>query len=94
MNTKLYEEAIDVFGKDMQMVVAIEELSELQKELTKALRDKARVSFIIEEMADVYIILEQLFLIFDIKEDQIVEKLKEKTERLARLIEGKKNERV
>ena len=56
--------AIDEYGTDMQIIVACEEMSELQKELCKALRDKPRFSALAEEMADVEIMLDQLKMIF------------------------------
>ena len=63
--TELYEKLINEYG-DLQVVVAIEELGELQKELCKSLRGKDNKDKIIEEMADVYIMLDQLKLIFEI----------------------------
>lgn len=57
--------AIAHYGEQMQVIVAIEELSELQKELTKFLRGQADERHINEEMADVEIMLEQLKLIFN-----------------------------
>lgn len=63
-NTQTYIQLIDNFGKRSQVIVAIEELSELQKELCKYLRDDMDLSNIIEEMADCEIMLEQLKLIF------------------------------
>lgn len=57
-------EAIETYGCQSQMIVAIEELSELQKELTKHLRGENNVDHISEEMADVYIMLEQLSIMF------------------------------
>lgn len=56
--------AISHYGERMQVIVAIEELSELQKELTKFLRGQADEKHINEEMADVEIMLEQLKLMF------------------------------
>lgn len=91
--SELYKTAIEKFGRNAQMIVAIEELSELQKELTKALRNKAKISSIIEEMADVYIMLEQLFWIFNIQDKEIKEMIDEKNARLADLLELK-NERI
>lgn len=62
-------EAINTYGKETQIVVAIEELSELIKELTKNIRGRDNVKSISEEMADVYIMLYQLKLIFDNDQD-------------------------
>ena len=70
----IYKKAISSFGKADQIIVAIEECSELQKELTKALRGKVNLLGIAEEIADVEIMLEQLKLIFDNRQE--VEKFK------------------
>lgn len=57
--------AIETFGKDNQCKVAIEEMSELIKELCKNFRGRPNVESIAEEIADVKIMLMQLELIFD-----------------------------
>lgn len=57
--------AIDAYGEENQIIVAIEELSELQKELTKYLRGRADLDHIAEEMADVRIMFTQLEFIFN-----------------------------
>lgn len=56
-NYDIITAAIDTYGTEQQIIVAIEELSELQKELTKIL--------LAEEMADVRIMLLQLGFIFN-----------------------------
>ena len=61
---------IDKYG-DLQITVAIEELSELTKELCKKQRGKDNVNLILEEIADVFIMLEQLKLLFNISDDDI-----------------------
>lgn len=60
---ELYEKAFKKWG-DLQIVVAIEEMSELQKELCKALRGNYNLPEINEEVADVEIMLEQIKQIF------------------------------
>ena len=65
-NRNIYKEAIETFGPVTQLVVAIEELSELQKELCKYLRGKGDVSKIAEEVDDVKIMMTQCKYIFDI----------------------------
>ena len=47
--------AISFYGSEIQRVIAIEELSELQKELCKSLRTGADRPHIAEEIADVQI---------------------------------------
>ena len=61
---EIEQEAIKKYGTRSQIIVAIEELSELTKELTKHLRGEDNINHISEEMADVYIMLEQLGLMF------------------------------
>lgn len=67
----IYDKAIITFSPLKQVLKAVEELSELQKELIKwALDDNNKnENYIAEEMADVYIILEQLEIIFNNKKD-------------------------
>lgn len=57
------EKIIDYYGEEKQMVKAIEEMSELQKELCKTLIGKENRDSLVEEIADVQIMLEQLKLI-------------------------------
>lgn len=63
------------------LVVAMEELSELQKEISKALRDKADINHITEEIADVEIIIEKLKNQFKISNSDIEKWKKFKKER-------------
>lgn len=64
------EQLIDKY-KDKQIIVAIEELSELQKELCKSLRGKTNIANILEEMADVYIMLNQMQMYFKISDEEL-----------------------
>lgn len=58
------QQLINKFGAEHQIIIAIEELSELQKELCKLLRHESDGYHLMEEIADVEIVLEQLKLIF------------------------------
>ena len=83
------ERAIETYGKDMQLNVAIEELSELIKEICKNKRGADNKGNIIEELADCYIMLSQVRIIFDITDDELWQKRVEKLRRLEnRLING------
>lgn len=70
---RILEGAIRMWGRELQMIVAVEELSELQKALCKRLRaedadvgTRARMEdSICEEIADCYIMLQQMELLFD-----------------------------
>lgn len=74
--------AIDTFGEDMQLNVAVEEFSELTKEICKHKRGADNISNIIEEMADCYIMLEQMKIIFGISELSVSYEIHRKIERL------------
>ena len=76
------ERAIEIYGKDMQLNVAVEELSELIKEICKNKRGRDNRDNIIEEMADCYIMLEQISIIFGVRKEELFGKIIEKLERL------------
>ena len=86
------ERAIKTYGKDMQLNVAIEELSELIKEICKNKRGADNREAIIEEMADCYIMMEQIEMIFDIPFWQISDKITEKKMRLEKRLDGRSAE--
>ena len=54
-----------------QLIVTIEELSELQKEICKSLRGKTDVLGLTEEIADVYITMEYIKRIYKIDLEDI-----------------------
>ena len=79
----LYEQAVEQFGESAQILMAVEEMSELQKALLKYLRfkdheqgDEAEIlAAISEERADVEIMLNQLHVIFGDNTDMEIAKL-------------------
>ena len=64
---EIMERAIAHYGKETQLIVCIEELSELIKELTKHLRGRNSLLGLTEEMADVSIVLDEIMLIFGVR---------------------------
>jgi len=60
----IYKQATDIFGSKAQIIVAIEEMSELIQALTKHLRTDLVTDNLAEEIADVEIMIEQLRTIF------------------------------
>lgn len=107
MNKKVrenvYQKAFDTYGKQIQIIVAIEEMSELQKVLCKILREKRNPDFVLEELddcnylnmddlyeelSDVEIMLEQIKLMFSLNEVFIRQIKDEKLLRLEKRIEG------
>lgn len=79
----VYRKAIERFGPPNQMIKAIEEMSELTKVLAKILVMGGEVSLdeLIEEVADVTIMMEQLRLIYNIN-DEVCEMMDGKVKRL------------
>jgi NTP pyrophosphatase (non-canonical NTP hydrolase) len=74
--------AIQHYGETIQMFVAIEEMSELTKELTKHMRGEDNKEAMTEEIADVYIMIEQVMYMNEISLNDVVEKMHEKLNRL------------
>ena len=68
---EIMRSAIRKNGKAMQTVVAIEEMSELQKELTKFIRGKGNRENLIEEVADVLVMITQIQLMYHIPDDEV-----------------------
>ena len=66
---KTYTNALITFGDRAQMIVALEELSECQKEICKILRGGEDFRHLAEEIADATIMLEQVRLMFNINDD-------------------------
>ena len=86
---KTYTNAMLAFGERNQMIVAIEELSECQKEICKILRGGEDYRHLAEEIADATIMLEQMRYIFGLNE-LVCEKMDQKIMRLDARLNGEK----
>ena len=64
----VYDAALGKFGERMQATVAIEEMSEVIKEITKSMRGDLHREHLAEEIADAKIMLEQLGNMFNIND--------------------------
>lgn len=62
---EILKAAIARYGEKAQMIIAMEEMAELTKELSKFLRGAHNEGAIAEEIADVRIMLDQLEIMFD-----------------------------
>lgn len=60
----LYAAAVKKYGKISQLIMCMEEMAELTKEISKSIRGVDNSSAISEEIADVEIMLEQLRVIY------------------------------
>lgn len=83
-----YKQAIKTYGEHAQKLMAIEEMSELTKEICKDFRGKLNREHLIEEMADVLIMLDQMLVLYKISGEEVglmrikkVERLKERLEK-------------
>lgn len=75
--TAICQLAVNVYGKTSQCTVCMEEMAEL----TKNLRGQDNAAHIAEEIADVEIMLEQLKLMFSIR-DEVTQQRTVKLQRL------------
>lgn len=82
------QKAIETYGADLQKQVAIEEMSELTKEICKDFRGKANRENIIEEIADVQIMLYQLMAMYNISDMELSITLGLKITRLDERLKG------
>ena len=78
---EILQEAIDRYGTEAQLMMVLEEMSELQKEICKWFRGKRDRDAIADEVADVEIMLEQVKIIFDLH-GEVNEHIDRKIERL------------
>ena len=84
---KVYTHALVSNGEKVQMAVALEELSECQKEICKFLRGEGNLDHLAEEIADATICLEQMRYMFAVN-SLVCEKMDEKIIRLDRRLRG------
>jgi NTP pyrophosphatase (non-canonical NTP hydrolase) len=64
--TQLYQKAVETYGKLAQEHVLLEEMSELSKVILKGFRGQINMQELIDEVADVEIMLEQIKWIYAI----------------------------
>jgi len=85
INRNLFLKAIATYSRDVQKIIAIEELAELQHALCKSFRENNPLQ-VEEEIGDVIIMIEQLKIIYN--EASINNFIKKKMERLEKMLDG------
>lgn len=80
---KIYRQTLKTYGRDKQMIKAIEEMAELSKELCKWVLGADNGKHVQEEIADVIIMMEQMQMLFDV-DGEIKKMIAYKVERLER----------
>ena len=78
---------INKFGKEAQCRQVMEECAELIQAVNKNLRSAGAKENLIEEMADVGIMLDQLRIMFEIKDTEINKIRCEKMKQIKRMVE-------
>lgn len=81
INKEIVSRSLDTYGNGLQLVVCMEELSELIQAISKEIRGKGNRDNTIEEMADVLICVEILKQVFGIADEDIDSWIKYKQER-------------
>lgn len=97
IDARVNQATMDRYGIERQSLVAMEELSELQKAISKLVRNpeektkplefKGLRNNLIEEMADVIICMDQLIEYYQIERHEIQELIQAKQERQAKRLE-------
>lgn len=67
----IYKRAIDLYGPVFQIHMCSEEMSELNKELMKSLRNGLvddNTTSIVDELADVLVMVEQMMMLYDVEQ--------------------------
>jgi len=84
VDPELMKKAVTVYGSDAQLFMVVEEVSELIHALSKwrregsLLQNKYR-NWVVEELADVLIMLNQLIYMFNINDEELDNMLDKKT---------------
>ena len=96
-NKKIIDETMDRYGIERQSLVAMEELAELQKAISKLVRNpeertkplefKGLKNNLIEEMADVLICMDQLIEFYNVQRCDVQDIIQAKLERQAKRLE-------
>lgn len=81
INKEIVSRSLEAYGNGIQLVVCMEELSELTQAISKEIRGKDNRNNLVEEMADVLIGIEILKQVFEITDEDIDSWIKYKQER-------------
>lgn len=80
-NTQILSAAIELWGVEMQKIIAMEECGELIQALCKDLRGNSNMNNIVEEIADVKICIDSLELIYMDADTTFVDRVKMQKQR-------------
>jgi len=86
----IYKKCLDRWGIDSQLLMAVEEMTELQTELLHCIRGRGDLKKVSEEIADVMITLEQVLYIYALK-SSVNKNIEIKMNRLESILIGEKD---
>lgn len=89
LNNKIYKlskKAIKKWGKESQVRLAVGEMGELLELFGKEMQKRSKKEDWTDEIADVYMLLPALVLVYTNRED-VEERIEEKIEKLEKLLE-------
>ena len=84
---EIFQKAVNLWGEQSQTLMLFEEMAELQKAILKYWRDVGSFGDVVEEIADVRIMLDQIELMLGCSADVQYEREK-KIKRLEKLVKG------
>ena len=94
VDRELQAKVVNEYGSDIQSTICMEECAELIQAISKMKRGNDNRDNLIEEMADVLIVLSQLRVIYGVTDDEIIEWLDGKQDRQRRLLSGGKADEI
>ena len=80
INKRAVIDIVEHYGSENQKLKAVEELCELQEALLKEINKRDEIG-IVEELADVHIMLAQLMVIYDVDREDLLDMVKYKLQR-------------
>lgn len=86
----IINQAIKEYGEKHQLIIAIQELAELIKEITDDIRGIGTRDNIITEIVDVQIVIQELIIIYDISDAELYAESQYKLKRLKGYMDIKK----
>lgn len=89
-----YTKALDIWGEEYQIFLAIQEMSELSKELSKYMMGENNIDDIKKEIADVEIMLTELKLIYGSIENEKLYKLRRLREKIRQATQANTDQQV
>ena len=92
MDENKVEEILRHYTSEQQTVKAIEELAELQTELARILNKQGNEEALKGELADAYIMILQMMIIYDIDPEELESEMEYKLDRQIQRIRKEKTE--